>query len=165
MITRRRQHRTGPSGAEAPDGGLPHTTLVIRGALPSHMFLHHTSTQQRRADAPSPTGRWCMPARFDSPEAWRATGIDGTGRLSLVSVRSHIHPAKLAIVAKMRELGRPVTTKELYAKLGRAWSLGAIEYHLRTLAKTRAVERVYKAELRFSLTESGTSRCTEKRCR
>jgi predicted HTH transcriptional regulator len=96
-----------------------------------------------------------MPAQLDSPEALRAAGVDGTGRLSQVSARSHIHEAKKAIVAKMRELGRPVTSKELYAKLDRAWSLKAIEYHLSTLVKTGVVEIVFGPELRFSHTKSG----------
>jgi hypothetical protein len=97
-----------------------------------------------------------MPARLDTPEAIWAGGIDGTGRSSQVSARSHIHEAKKAIVAKMRELDRPVTSKELYTKLDRAWSLKAIEYHLDTLRKTRIVEVVFGPELHFSLTDSGT---------
>jgi len=96
-----------------------------------------------------------MPAQLDSPEAPRAAGVDGTGRLSQVSARSHIHEAKKAIVAEMRELDRPVTSKELYARLDRAWSLKAIEYHLSTLVRTRIVEVVFGPELHFSLTESG----------
>lgn len=87
--------------------------------------------------------------------------MDGTGRLSQVSARSHIHEAKEAIIAEMRELNRPVTSKELYAKLDRAWSLKGIEYHLDTLRKTRIVEVVLGPELHFSLTESRT----KERCR
>lgn len=91
--------------------------------------------------------------------------MDGTGRLSQVGVRSHIHEAKKAIVAEMGELDRPVTSKELYARLDRAWSLRAIEYHLSTLVKTGVVEIVLGPELRFDLTESGTKRFTRERCR
>jgi hypothetical protein len=95
----------------------------------------------------------------------RAAGVDGTGRLSQVSARSHIHEAKKAIIAKMRELGRPVTSKELYAKLDRAWSVKAIEYHLSTLVRTGVVEIVFGPELHFRLTESGTKRVNRERCR
>jgi hypothetical protein len=79
--------------------------------------------------------------------------------------RSHIHAAKTAIVAEMRELDRPVTSKELYARLDHAWSLKAIEYRLDTLVKTRIVEVVFLRELHFTPTESGTKRFTRERCR
>lgn len=91
--------------------------------------------------------------------------MDGAGRLSQVSARSHIHEAKKAIIAEMGELGRPVTSKELYARLDRAWSLKAIEYHLSTLVKTGIVEIVFGPELHFSLTEGGIKRFTRDRCR
>ena len=91
--------------------------------------------------------------------------MDGTGRYLRLDARSHIHAAKAAIVAKMRELDRPVTSKELYAKLDRAWSLKAIEYHLLTLVKTGVVEIVYRRELHFSLTDSGAKGSTRERCR
>lgn len=92
-------------------------------------------------------------------------GVDGTGRLSQVGARSHIHEAKKAIVAKMRELDHPVTSKELYAKLDCAWSLKAIEYHLSTLVKTGVVEIVFGPELHFSLTESETKGFAREQCR
>lgn len=98
-----------------------------------------------------------MPAQLGLPEGLRADGIDGTGRPRL-DARSHIHEAKAAIVAEMGELDRPVTSKELYARLDRAWSLKAIEYHLSTLVKTMVVEVVLGPELHFSLTESGAKR-------
>jgi len=91
--------------------------------------------------------------------------MDGTGRPSQVSARSHIHEAKTAIVAEMGELGRPATSKELYARLDRAWSLKAIEYHLSTLVKTKVLEIVFGPELHFSLTKSGVERFTRERCR
>jgi hypothetical protein len=106
-----------------------------------------------------------LPAQLDSPERLRAAGIDGTGRPSQVGARSHIHEAKKAIVAEMRELDRPVTSKELYARLDRAWSLKAIEYHLSTLVKTGVVEIVFGPELHFSLTENRTKGSTRERCR
>jgi hypothetical protein len=82
-----------------------------------------------------------------------------------LGARPHIHEAKTAIVAEMRELDRPVTSKELYAKLDRAWSLKAIEYHLSTLVRTRVVEIVFGPELHFSLADSGTKGSTRERCR
>lgn len=96
-----------------------------------------------------------MPAQLDLPEGTAGRGIDGTGRYLRLGARSHIHEAKKAIVAEMRELDRPVTANELYARLDRAWSLKAIKYHLSALVKTRVVEIVFGPELRFSLTESG----------
>jgi deoxycytidylate deaminase len=105
-----------------------------------------------------------MSAQLDSPVRLRAAGVDGTGRLSQVSARSHIHEAKVAIVAEMRELDRPVTSKELYARLEPCWSLRAIEYHLDTPVKTGVVEVVLGLELRFSLTDSGKGFAKE-RCR
>lgn len=129
------------------------------------MFLHHTSIQQQRAVTHLPTTRRRVPAQLDSPERLRAAGVDGTGRLSQNSARSHIHEAKTAIVTEMGELDRPVTSKELYARLGRAWSLRAIEYHLSTLVMTGVVEIVFGPELHFSLTGTGTKGFTRERCR
>jgi hypothetical protein len=126
-----------------------------RPGLKSHMFLHHTSTQQRAA-LRSPTTRRRMPAQLDWPIGIWVAGTDGTGRSAQLGARSHIHEAKAAIVAEMRELDRPVTSKDLYASLDRAWSLRAIEYHLSTLVKTKVVEVVFGPELHFSLVDSGT---------
>lgn len=106
-----------------------------------------------------------MPAQLDLPEGTGGRGIDGTGRLSRVGARSHIHEARKAIIVEMGELDRPVTSKELYARLDRAWSLKAIEYHLSTLVKTGVVEIVFGPELRYSLSESGTKRFNRERCR
>jgi hypothetical protein len=108
-----------------------------------------------------------LPAQLDAPERLRAAGVDGTGRLSQVSARSYIHEAKAAIVAGMRELNRPVTSKELYARLNCAWSLRAIEYHLDTLRKTGMVEVIFGPELHFDLVDKGdgTNGFTRERCR
>jgi hypothetical protein len=91
----------------------------------------------------------------------QADRTDGTGRPRL-DAWSHTHEAKAAIVV---EMDRPVTSKELYARLDRAWSLKAIEYHLSTLVKTRVVEIVFGPEIHFSLTDSGTKGSTRERCR
>ncbi len=132
-----------------------HTQHSSSGAQTSQMFLHHTSTQQRAAFR-SPTIRRRMPAQLGSPEKLRAAGIDGTGRrLSLVSARSHAHPAKLAIIAEMRELNRLVTSKKLYMSLGRIWSPKAIEYHLSILVTAGVVEVAPGPEDQFCLADSG----------
>ena len=82
-----------------------------------------------------------------------------------LGARSYLHEAKTAIVAEMRELDRSVTSRELYARLGRAWSLKAIEYHLLTLVRTKVVEIVFGPELHYSLTGTGTKGFTRERCR
>lgn len=106
-----------------------------------------------------------MPAQLHLSEGLRTDGIEGAGRLPQVGARPHIHEAKAAIVAEMGELDRPVTSKELYTRLDRAWSLRSIEYHLSTLVKTKVVEIVFGPELHFSLTEGGAKGSTRERCR
>ena len=157
-----RQH-TRQHGIEP--GRSPLANHPAPGAQHSYMFLHHTSTQQQRAVAHFPLTRRCMPAQLDLPEGLRADGIDGAGRPPQRGARSHIHEAKKAIVAEMQDLDRPVTSKELYARLDHAWSLKAIEYHLDTLRRTGIVEVVFGPELRFGLTDSGTQGFTRERCR
>lgn len=84
----------------------------------------------------------------------RRKAIKGSGRVNrTASAPIVVSEAKKAIVAEMHELDRPVTSKELYARLDRAWSLKAIEYHLSTLVKAEAVEIVFGPELHFSLTD------------
>lgn len=124
------------------------------------MPLHHTFTQQQRVALRSPTTRRRMPAQLDLPEGLWADGVGGTGRPPQFGARSHTHEAKKAIVTEMRELDRPVTSKELYARLDRAWSLKAIEYHLSALVKTKVVEIVFGPELHFRLIEGRTKRST-----
>lgn len=126
------------------------------------MTTYLASTQQRAALRLSTTRRR-MPAQMDLP-GLRAEGTGGTGRLRLVA-RARVHEAKTAIVAEMRELDRPVPSKELHPNLGGAWSLEAIEYHLSTLVKTRVAEIVFGPELHFSLTEAGGEGSTRERCR
>jgi hypothetical protein len=59
-----------------------------------------------------------MPPQLDQPEGTAGRWIDGTGRYLRLGARSHIHEAKAAIVAEMRELDRPVTSKELLREIG-----------------------------------------------
>jgi hypothetical protein len=91
--------------------------------------------------------------------------VDGSGRLSQVSARSHIHGAKKAIVTELGELDRAATSKEVYKRLDRVWSLKAIEYHLDSLRKIGILEVVLGPELHFSLTDSGTKWFARERCR
>jgi hypothetical protein len=96
----------------------------------------------------------------------RRKAVDGSGRIDRTASPPIIaSEAKAAILAEMRELDRPVTSKELYALLDRAWSLKAIEYHLSTLVKTKVVRIVFGPELHFSLTEHGTEGSTRGRRR
>jgi hypothetical protein len=107
-----------------------------------------------------------MPASSPPQLEGRRKAADGSGRLDRTASAPIVaSEAKAAIVAEMREPDRPVTSKELYARLNRAWSLKAIEYHLSTLVKTKVIEIVLGPELRFSLIESGTKGSTGERCR
>ena len=90
--------------------------------------------------------------------------MDGSGRIDRNASASIVaSEAKAAIVAEMEALDRPVTSQELYARLGRAWSLKAIEYHLSTLVKTKVVEIAFGPELRFRLTEGTKGSIRERR--
>lgn len=129
------------------------------------MFLHHTSTQQRRAVLP--TNRRRMPAQLDLLKTLWADGMDGTGRYLRLDARSHIQEAKAAIVAEMRKLNRPVTSAELHKNFDGAWSLSEIEFDLSTLVKEKVVEVAYGPELHFGLVDGGdgTKGFTRERCR
>jgi hypothetical protein len=90
--------------------------------------------------------------------------IDGSGRIDRTASAPIIAgEAKAAIVAEMEALDRPVTSKELYARLNRAWSLKAIKYHLSTLVKTKVVEIVLGLELHFRLTAGSKGSIGERR--
>jgi hypothetical protein len=152
MITRRRQHRTGPSGTEAPDDGLPHTTLVIRSAQASPMTGHLASTQQRRAKAGPLRRRMPVPRLLDGTGA--KTTTDGSGRtLDWTAPASVVvNETKLAIVAVMQDLDRPVSSTELQRIRAEHKALEIFEYHLSTLVKAKVAEVVYGPELHFRLT-------------
>ena len=88
----------------------------------------------------------------------RRKATDRSGRIKRTAPAPIIvSEAKRAIAAEIGELGRPVTSKELYARLDRAWSLKAIEYHLSVLVKTKIAKIALGPELHFSLTENGTT--------
>lgn len=132
------------------------------------MFLHLTSTQQRRADAESPTRNWRMPACSPPQLEGRRKAIHGSGRTNrTASAPAFASEARAAIVAKMRELDRAVTAMKLHAELDGPWSLEAIEYHLAVLVRARVVEMVLGAEIQFGLVGRGgvPKGFTGKRCR
>jgi hypothetical protein len=95
-----------------------------------------------------------MSASLHLLDGRRANATDGSGRESTAPVPVPVNKARLAIVAEMRELNRPATSKELYARLDRAWSLKAIEFHLSVLVRKRVVKIVVGRELLFSLVDS-----------
>lgn len=96
----------------------------------------------------------------------RRKAVDGSGRIDRTAFAPILaSQAKAAIVAEMEGLDRPVTSTELYARLNRAWSLKAIEYHLSTLVKTKVVRIVFGPELHFRLTERGTKGSSRERRR
>jgi hypothetical protein len=150
---------------DAPGDFTTCESAVVRGLITSHMFLHHTSPQQRSVVLP--TNRRRMPAQLGLLKALWADGMDGTGRYLRLDARSHIQEAKKAIVAEMRELNRPVTSAELHKNLDGAWSLKEIEFDLSTLLKEKVVEVTYGPELHFDLVDSGggTKRVSRERCR
>jgi len=92
---------------------------------------------------------------------WRREAVDGSGRLVAQRPLSSSPARKAAIVAQMQALDRPVTSTKLYARLDRAWSLKAIEYHRSTLVKAKVVEIVFGPELRFRLTDRAKGSTTE----
>jgi hypothetical protein len=66
-----------------------------------------------------------------------------------------VNETKLAIVAVMQELERPVTSSELQGVWADHKDLKIFEYHLSTLVKAKVAEVVYGPELHFRLM-SGT---------
>ena len=127
-------------------------TLVIRGAQTSHMTAHLASIQQRRAKAVLRIRQRRMPATC-LPEGLRADRIDGSGRrVNRTAPAPIVNQTKLAVVAVMQELDRPVTSSELQRVWADHKDLKIFEYHLCTLVKAKVAEVVYGPELHFRLT-------------
>jgi hypothetical protein len=63
-----------------------------------------------------------------------------------------VNQTKLAIVAVMQELDRPITSTELQVIWAEHKDLKIFEYHLCTLVKAKVMEVVYGPELHFRLT-------------
>jgi hypothetical protein len=78
---------------------------------------------------------------------------DGSGRTldRAVSAPVVVNETKLAIVAVMQELERPVSSIELQKIWAEPKDLKIFEYHLSTLVKAKVAEVVYGPELHFCL--------------
>jgi hypothetical protein len=76
---------------------------------------------------------------------------DGTGRSGLAGARPVVSETKLAIVAVMQELDRPITSTELQVIWAGHKDLKIFEYHLSTLVTAGIAEVVYGPELHFRL--------------
>jgi hypothetical protein len=63
-----------------------------------------------------------------------------------------VNETKLAIVAVMQEIDRPVSSVELQNIWVEPKALEIFEYHLSTLVKAKVAEVVYGPELHFRLT-------------
>jgi hypothetical protein len=94
----------------------------------------------------------------------KATGR--SGREVAAPAPALVNQTKLAIVAVMQELDRPVSSIELQTIWAERKDLRIYEYHLSTLVKARVAEVVYGLELRFQLVSrahagelSGRERC------
>jgi hypothetical protein len=110
-----------------------------------------------------------MPARRSLlPERLRvgAVRVNGGAVLS-ASVPLAVNETKLAIVAVMQELDRPVSSIELQAIWAEHKDLKIFEYHLCTLVKAKVAEVVYGPELHFGLVREtqGDDPSVRERCR
>jgi hypothetical protein len=82
--------------------------------------------------------------------------MDGSGRrLNRTASAPVVNETKLAIVAVMHEVDRPVTSSELQAIWAEPKDLKIFEYHLCTLVKARVVEVAHGPELHFRLVSRG----------
>jgi hypothetical protein len=94
--------------------------------------------------------------------------MNGSGRrLNRTAPTPVINETKLAIIAVMQELDRPITSSELQAIWAEPKALEIFEYHLCTLAKAKVTEVVYGPELHFQLTarSKGPESHARERCR
>lgn len=100
-----------------------------------------------------------MPANsLPSADARKETvGRNGRTLDRAAPVLVPVNETKLAIVAVMQELDRPVSSIELQAMWAEheAWAehkaLKSVDYHLCTLVKAKVVEVVYRPELHYCL--------------
>jgi hypothetical protein len=114
------------------------------------MLRHHTSTQQPCAAASTLIRRWRASANLLDVRGVKTTG--GSGRsLDRASAPLVVNQTKRAIIAVMRQLGRPVTSAELQKIWAEPKSLELFEYHLSTLVKAEVVEVVYGSRLSFCI--------------
>ena len=152
LIARRRQHRTGPTGAEPRMTGCHTQTLVIRGAQPVIcLSIPNTSAQQRRAACSQQRRRRMSALPLPSPHGDCGAKDDEAGRPRPKGARPIVNETKALVVVVMGEFGRPMTSAELYAIWDGTKPLQAIEYHLSTLVKAKVAEVVFDPELHFQL--------------
>lgn len=76
---------------------------------------------------------------------------DGSGREGTAPAPVLVNQTKVAIIAVMQELERPVSSAELQAIWAEPKDLRIFEYHLSTLVKAKVAEVVYGPELHFQL--------------
>ena len=81
----------------------------------------------------------------------KATGGSGRTLDRAASAPVSVNQTKLAIVAVMQELDRPITSIELQMIWAEHKALEIFEYHLSTLVKAKVVEIAYGPELHFCL--------------
>lgn len=130
------------------------------------MLFHKTSTQQRRANAGPLRLRMPAPRLLDGREV-KAIGGSGRTQDRAASASVIVNQTKLAIVAVMQALDRPVSSIELQAIWAEPKNLKIFEYHLSTLVKAKVAEVVYGPELHFRLTaeSEGPEPPVKQRCR
>lgn len=94
-----------------------------------------------------------MPARRSLlPERLRVGAVRVNGGVFLSApVPLAVYETKLAIVAVMQELDRPVSSIELQMIWAEHKDLKLFEYHLRTLVKAGVAEVVHGPELHYRL--------------
>lgn len=137
-------------GFGAPDGST--ATHSESSGAQLHMSNDLTSTQQQPALGRYQRGDVCyqiscrsMGERLDGPGAF--FGCASAPRL--------VNETKLALVAVMLELDRPVTSSEFRGLLLQRKPYSIFKYHLSTLVKARVAELVVDPdELRFRLNGS-----------
>jgi len=110
-----------------------------------------------------------MPAQKRLHDGAGADHGSGSGRKGLACARSRVNETKATIIAVMREIDRPVASKELHSIWSEDKPLATFEYHLSTLVMAGVAELVIGPELYFRLSEavegSVTQRLFRERCR
>jgi hypothetical protein len=96
-----------------------------------------------------------MPASSLLPKRLWVGAARGNGGALSAPVPLAVNETKLAIVAVMQELDRPVMAIELQMIWAEHKDLRIFEYHLATLVKTKVAEVVHGPELHFRLVGGG----------
>jgi hypothetical protein len=96
-----------------------------------------------------------MSVPFHLFDGRRVKARDGSGREGTAPAPVLVNQTKVAIVAVMQELERPVSSAELQAIWAEHKDLRIFEYHLSTLVKAKVAEVVYGPELHFQLIGAG----------